>query len=83
VDLTAAALVKDQALSQIEGHVSDSGEGRWIIQAADRRRKEFRPQFSASLYQRFTSRGEADCQNKLLFAMRNALGGHLEKTTAG
>jgi len=81
LDLTAAALVKDQALSQFEGHVSDSGEGRWTIQAAIGEGVPT-PVLSASLYQRFTSRGEADYQNKLLSAMRYAFGGHLEKSTA-
>ncbi len=81
LDLTAAALAKDPVLGQFEGHVSDSGEGRWTIQAAIDEGVPI-PVLSASLYQRFTSRGEADYQNKLLSAMRYAFGGHLEKATA-
>jgi 6-phosphogluconate dehydrogenase len=79
LDLTAAGLAKDPSLSQFEGHVSDSGEGRWTIKAAI---DEGVPAtiLSAALYQRFTSRGHADFQNKLLSAMRFGFGGHLEKT---
>ena len=78
LDLTAAALAKDPALGQFEGHVSDSGEGRWTIEAAIDEGVPV-PVLSASLFQRFASRGEADYQNKLLSAMRYAFGGHLEK----
>lgn len=81
LDLTAAALAKDPALDQFEGHVSDSGEGRWTIEAAIDEGVPV-PVLSASLYQRFTSRGEADYQNKVLSAMRYAFGGHLEKAAA-
>jgi 6-phosphogluconate dehydrogenase len=81
LDLTSAALAKDPALDQFEGHVSDSGEGRWTIEAAIDEGVPV-PVLSASLYQRFTSRGEADYQNKVLSAMRYAFGGHLEKVSA-
>jgi 6-phosphogluconate dehydrogenase len=78
LDLTAAGLVKDPALSQFTGRVSDSGEGRWTIKAAIDEAVPI-PVLSAALYQRFTSRGEADYQDKLLSAMRYGFGGHLEK----
>jgi 6-phosphogluconate dehydrogenase len=81
LDLTAAALVKDPALAQFEGGVSDSGEGRWTIKAAIDEAVPA-PVLSASLYQRFASRGEADYQNKVLSAMRYGFGGHLEKGAA-
>jgi 6-phosphogluconate dehydrogenase len=80
LDLTAAALAKNPSLDQFEGQVSDSGEGRWTIEAAIDEGVPV-PVLSASLYQRFTSRGEADYQNKVLSAMRYAFGGHLEKTS--
>jgi 6-phosphogluconate dehydrogenase len=78
LDLTATALTNDPELSTFTGHVSDSGEGRWTIKAAI---DEATPVhvLSAALYQRFSSRGEADFQNKLLSAMRYEFGGHLEK----
>jgi 6-phosphogluconate dehydrogenase len=78
LDLTAASLVKDPALSQFAGRVSDSGEGRWTIKAAIDEAVPI-PVLSAALYQRFTSRGEADYQDRLLSAMRYGFGGHLEK----
>ncbi len=78
LDLTAAALVKDPALSEFAGRVSDSGEGRWTIKAAIDEAVPV-PVLSAALYQRFTSRGGADYQDKLLSAMRYQFGGHLEK----
>jgi len=81
LDLTAAALPKDPGLVQFEGHVANLGEGRWTIQAAIDEGVPI-PVLSASLYQRFASRGEADYQNKLLSAMRYAFGGHLEKAAA-
>ena len=81
LDLTAAGLAKDPALSQFTGHVSDSGEGRWTIKAAIDEAVPV-PVLSAALYQRFTSRGEADYQNRLLSAMRYGFGGHLEKPVA-
>jgi 6-phosphogluconate dehydrogenase len=78
LDLSAAALVQDPALSKFAGRVSDSGEGRWTIKAAI---DEGVPAhvLSAALYERFSSRGEADFANKLLSAMRYQFGGHLEK----
>jgi 6-phosphogluconate dehydrogenase len=78
LDLTASALAGDPALSRFGGRVSDSGEGRWTIKAAIDEAVPA-PVLSAALYQRFTSRGEADFQNKLLSAMRFEFGGHLEK----
>jgi 6-phosphogluconate dehydrogenase len=78
LDLTAAALVKDPALGQFEGRVSDSGEGRWTIKAAIDEAVPV-PVLSAALYERFSSRGEADYQDKVLSAMRFGFGGHLEK----
>lgn len=79
LDLAAAGLAKDPALSEFKGRVSDSGEGRWTIKAAIDEAVPA-PVLSAALYQRFTSRGEADYQDKLLSAMRFGFGGHLEKT---
>ena len=78
LDLTAAALVEDPALSKFAGRVSDSGEGRWTINAAIDEGVPV-PVLSASLFQRFSSRGEADYADKLLSAMRYQFGGHLEK----
>jgi 6-phosphogluconate dehydrogenase len=78
LDLTAAALVKDPGLSQFAGRVSDSGEGRWTIKAAIDEAVPA-PVLSTALYERFTSRGEADYQDRLLSAMRYGFGGHLEK----
>ena len=77
LDLTAAALVRDPALAQFSGHVSDSGEGRWTIQAAI---DEAVPAhvLTAALFERFGSRGEDEFQNRLLSAMRFGFGGHLE-----
>jgi len=81
LDLTAAGLVTDPALSQFAGRVSDSGEGRWTIKAAIDEAVPV-PVLSAALYQRFASRGEADYQDRLLSAMRFGFGGHLEKAAA-
>jgi 6-phosphogluconate dehydrogenase len=78
LDLTAASLVKDPSLSEFEGRVSDSGEGRWTVKAAIDEGVPV-PVLSTALYQRFSSRGEADYQDKLLSAMRYQFGGHLEK----
>ncbi|HUO27708.1 MAG TPA: decarboxylating 6-phosphogluconate dehydrogenase [Bryobacteraceae bacterium] len=78
LDLTAASLVRDPALSQFAGRVSDSGEGRWTIKAAIDEAVPA-PVLSTALYERFSSRGEADYQDRLLSAMRFAFGGHLEK----
>jgi 6-phosphogluconate dehydrogenase len=81
LDLTAASLVQDPALSKFAGRVSDSGEGRWTIKAAI---DEGVPAFvlSAALYERFSSRGEADFADKVLSAMRYQFGGHIEKPDA-
>jgi len=78
LDLSAAALMGDPALERFAGRVSDSGEGRWTIRAAI---DEGVPAhvLSAALYERFSSRGEADFANKLLSAMRYEFGGHIEK----
>jgi 6-phosphogluconate dehydrogenase len=81
LDLTAAALVNDPDLSQFAGRVSDSGEGRWTIKAAIDEAVPV-PVLSTALYERFTSRGEGDYQDKLLSAMRYGFGGHLEKAAA-
>jgi 6-phosphogluconate dehydrogenase len=78
LDLTATALVEDQSLSKFEGHVSDSGEGRWTIKAAIDEAIPV-PVLSSALYARFSSRGESDYQDKLLSAMRFQFGGHIEK----
>jgi 6-phosphogluconate dehydrogenase len=78
LDLTANALLKDPGLSKFSGHVSDSGEGRWTIKAAIDEGVPV-PVLTTSLYERFSSRGEADFQDKLLSAMRFEFGGHLEK----
>jgi len=78
LDLTAAALVRDPTLSKFEGRVSDSGEGRWTIQAAIDEAVPV-PVLSAALYSRFSSRGEAEFADKLLSAMRFEFGGHVEK----
>ena len=73
--------MKDPALSQFAGRVSDSGEGRWTIKAAIDEAVPV-PVLSAALYERFSSRGEADYQDRLLSAMRYGFGGHLEKAAA-
>jgi 6-phosphogluconate dehydrogenase len=78
LDLTANALVKDPALAKFSGRVSDSGEGRWTIKAAIDEGVPA-PVLTAALYERFSSRGNADFQNQLLSAMRYEFGGHLEK----
>jgi len=78
LDLTASALLQDPNLSKFAGRVSDSGEGRWTIKAAIDEAVPA-PVLTASLYERFSSRGEADFANKLLSAMRYEFGGHLEK----
>jgi 6-phosphogluconate dehydrogenase len=79
LDLTAAALAQDPDLDNFAGRVSDSGEGRWTIKAAIDEAVPV-PVLSAALFQRFSSRGEADYQDKLLSAMRYQFGGHLEKS---
>ena len=77
LDLTAGALVDDPNLSKFEGRVSDSGEGRWTINAAVDEGVPA-PVLSSALYARFSSRGEASYQDKLLSAMRFQFGGHVE-----
>jgi len=77
LDLTAGALVDDPNLSKFEGRVSDSGEGRWTINAAVDEGVPA-PVLSAALYARFSSRGQASYQDKLLSAMRFQFGGHVE-----
>ena len=80
LDLSAAALIKDPALKGFQGRVSDSGEGRWTIRAAIDEAVPV-PVLSSALYERFSSRGEADFGDKLLSAMRFEFGGHLEKAS--
>jgi 6-phosphogluconate dehydrogenase len=82
LDLTAAALQEDSGLTKFAGRVSDSGEGRWTIAAAIDEAVPA-PVLTTALYERFSSRGEADFQNKLLSAMRYEFGGHLEKPAGG
>ena len=77
LDLTAAALTASPDLDNFSGRVSDSGEGRWTIQAAIDESAPA-PVLSAALYQRFTSRGEGDFAAKVLSAMRFQFGGHVE-----
>jgi 6-phosphogluconate dehydrogenase len=79
LDLSAAALAKDATLAQFAGRVSDSGEGRWTIKAAIDEAVPV-PVLATALFERFSSRGEADFADKLLSAMRYEFGGHLEKT---
>jgi 6-phosphogluconate dehydrogenase len=78
LDLTATALIQDPALSRFAGRVSDSGEGRWTSKAAIDEAVPA-PVLTTALYQRFSSRGEADFADKILSAMRYQFGGHLEK----
>src|SRR5499433_3364620 len=78
LDLTAISLVEDPGLAKFAGRVSDSGEGRWTIKAAIDEAVPT-PVLTASLYERFSSRGEADFADKILSAMRFQFGGHLEK----
>jgi 6-phosphogluconate dehydrogenase len=79
LDLTAAAFAKNASLDGFSGHVADSGEGRWSLQAAN---DEGVPAhvLAAALFERFASRGEDDFQNRVLSAMRLEFGGHQEKT---
>jgi 6-phosphogluconate dehydrogenase len=78
LDLTAEALKQDPDLDQYGGRVSDSGEGRWTLQAAVETGVPA-PVLASALFERFSSRGEAEFAGKVLSAMRNAFGGHLEK----
>ena len=79
LDLTATALARDPGLDGFSGHVSDSGEGRWALQAAI---DEAVPAniLAAALFGRFSSRGQAEFQNRVLSAMRLEFGGHVERT---
>ncbi len=79
LDLTSIALAKNPDMKDFQGRVSDSGEGRWTITAAIDEAVPV-PVLSAALYERFSSRGEADFTDRLLSAMRLEFGGHLEKT---
>jgi 6-phosphogluconate dehydrogenase len=81
LDLTANSLVADPNLAKYAGRVSDSGEGRWTIKAAIDEGVPV-PVLTAALYERFTSRGAADYQDKLLSAMRFQFGGHVEKSAS-
>ena len=78
LDLTAGALFHDPQLNAFDGRVSDSGEGRWTVQAAIDEAVPT-PVLSAALYARFASRGEGAFANQVLSAMRHAFGGHVEK----
>jgi 6-phosphogluconate dehydrogenase len=78
LDLTAQSLAADPTLSRFAGRVSDSGEGRWTLAAANDLAVPVHV-LAAALFERFTSRGEAETANKLLSAMRYAFGGHLER----
>jgi 6-phosphogluconate dehydrogenase len=79
LDLSAAALAKDPTLSKLAGRVSDSGEGRWTLKAAIDEGVPVHV-LSAALYERFSSRGDAEFADKMLSAMRYQFGGHLEKS---
>src|ERR1700686_3187988 len=81
LDLTATALIHDPALTKFAGRVSDSGEGRWTIKAAIDEGVPVHV-LSSALYERFSSRGEADFADKMLSAMRYQFGGHVEKPAA-
>src|SRR6266849_3315656 len=78
LDLTADALLKSPDLANFHGRVSDSGEGRWTITAAIDESVPV-PVLSSALFERFSSRGEADYADRLMSAMRFEFGGHLEK----
>ncbi len=82
LDLVANALAADPKLAGFAGHVSDSGEGRWTVQAAVDAAVPV-PVLSAALFARFASRGEDDFANRLLSAMRNEFGGHVEPGAKG
>ena len=79
LDLTAISLLQQPDLAGFSGRVSDSGEGRWTINAAIDEGTPA-PVLSAALYQRFASRGEDDFARKMLSAMRFQFGGHVEKS---
>jgi 6-phosphogluconate dehydrogenase len=82
LDLTAAALYQDPDLSEYSGHVSDSGEGRWTVQAAVDLGVPAHV-IAAALYQRFASRDEGDFADRTLSAMRKQFGGHVELPAGG
>ena len=82
LDLTAIALMKSPDLGNFSGSVSDSGEGRWTIGAAVDEGVPA-PVLTAALFQRFSSRGEAEFADKVLSAMRFEFGGHVERATGG
>ena len=82
LDLTANALVVDPELARFAGRVSDSGEGRWTVMAAIEAGVPS-DVLSAALYARFRSRGESQFGNKLISAMRNKFGGHVEPKSDG
>jgi 6-phosphogluconate dehydrogenase len=78
LDLTAEALAGDPTLDAYAGRVSDSGEGRWTVQAANDAGVPAHV-LTAALFERFASRGQDLFQNKVLSAMRHGFGGHVEK----
>jgi 6-phosphogluconate dehydrogenase len=78
LDLTATALARDPGLGRFSGRVSDSGEGRWTVEAAVEQGVPAHV-LMAALFERFASQGEDDFQNRLLSALRLGFGGHLEK----
>jgi 6-phosphogluconate dehydrogenase len=80
VDLTASALARSPELDEFTGRVSDSGEGRWTIEAAIEESVPV-PVIAASLWQRFESRGAGAFAGKILSAMRAEFGGHVEKAS--
>jgi 6-phosphogluconate dehydrogenase len=80
LDLTASALAGDPTLDKFAGRVSDSGEGRWTLEAAVDQAVPAHV-LAAALFERFSSRGEAEFQDRVLSAMRYGFGGHLEKGT--
>ncbi|MCA9423247.1 MAG: decarboxylating 6-phosphogluconate dehydrogenase [Nitrospira sp.] len=82
LDLTAIALIKSPDLGKFSGSVADSGEGRWTIEAAVDEGVPA-PVLTAALFQRFSSRGEAEFADKVLSAMRFEFGGHVERPTGG
>ena len=79
LDLTALAFAQNGSLDSFAGRVSDSGEGRWALAAANDVSAPT-PVLATALFQRFASRGEADFQNRVLSAMRWGFGGHAEKS---
>jgi 6-phosphogluconate dehydrogenase len=82
LDLTAAALLKDPDASSFAGRVSDSGEGRWTVQAAVDLGIPAGV-LTTALFERFSSQGQSDYADRLLSAMRKEFGGHDEKSPAG